>query len=139
MMTIAQARALVGQSMGLRHFDGSIHAYRNLTAAQQIDLTKRLFDYIKANPDKFDANQKATVAAEDSRIQAATVQDTSFDWGQFMQDFEANAYRTVGEPLVNIGRGVSTSVNLIGTLLPIAVLAAVVIFALPYVRKASNS
>jgi hypothetical protein len=139
MMTIAQARALVGQSMGLRDFDGSIDAYRNLTAAQQIDLTKRLFDYIKANPANFTETQKATVAAEDSRIQTATVQDTSFDWGQFMQEFEQNAYTTVAEPLVNIGRGVSTSVNLIGTLLPIAVLAAVVIFALPYVRKASKS
>lgn len=139
MMTIAQARALVGQSMGLRDFDGSIDAYRNLTAGQQIDLTKRLFDYIKANPANFTETQKATVAAEDSRIQAASLQDTSFDWGQFMQELEANAYTTVAEPLVNIGRGVSTSVNLIGTLLPIAVLAAVVIFALPYVRKASNS
>lgn len=137
-MTIPDARAIVGRQLGYSGFDGSIDAYRNLTAAQQVELTKALFNYIKANPDKFTNQQQTTVAAEDSRIQKAQIEDASITIANVMTALEEQAYNVVAEPLMAVGQGVSTSVKLIGTLLPFAVIAAVVIFALPYIRKANS-
>lgn len=139
MMTIAQARAIVGQQLGLPSFDGSVDAYRALTPGQQIDLTKALFSYIQKNPENFTTGQLETVKAESPRLQAAQIEDTSFSVSEFMNELETNAYKTVGEPLVNLGQGVTRSVNLVGTLLPIAVLAVLVIVALPYIQKARAS
>lgn len=138
MMTIPQARKIVGQQLGFTGFDGSVDAYRNLTPQQQIDLTKALFNYIKANPGNFTDAQQQTVAAEDSRIQKAVIEDASITVGNVMTALEESAYNVVAEPLMAVGQGVSTSVKLIGTLLPAAVIIAAVLFALPYLKKASS-
>lgn len=135
MMTIANARQLVGQAMGLRDFDGSISAYRELSAAQQIELTQRLFIYIEANPASFTPGQLETVQVEKNRIQAATPEDASFDWEQFGEELGENVSTTLLEPVATVGRGVSTTVSLIGTLLPVAAVLAVLIYSYPYIKS----
>jgi hypothetical protein len=47
---------------------------------------------------------------------------------------EAN--RVVGEPLTALGNGLSTAVSALGNLLPILVLGALIVVALPYINKA---
>lgn len=136
-MTIPQLRQLIGNQVGLpASFDGSITAYGALTRAQQIELTQGMLAYIREHPGEFGDKQVQTANAEGSRDLALV--DPSFDWSQFMTEFEANAYDVVGKPLVAVGQGLSTSVNLIGTLLPFAVIVAVIVFALPYIRRANT-
>lgn len=57
-MTITELRAQIGQAMGFGHwwapFDGSVAAYADLEAADQVALTQKFLDYIKAHPDQFD-------------------------------------------------------------------------------------
>lgn len=138
MMTIPQVRAIVGQQIGLSaSFDGSMTAYGNLTPAQQIALTKGVFDYIRAHPSDFTEAQVQTVNTEGNRVAALTIEDSSFDYGAFLSALEDNAISTIGDPLARIGNGISASVSLIGTLLPVGVVVAVVIFALPYWKKAN--
>ena len=139
MMTIAQARAIVGQQLGFPpSFDGSVSAYRDLSAANQIRLTQALFAYIRANPDKFTEAQQQTVRVEQSRVDRMTPEDASFDGGQFMTELEAGAVR-IGGAVANVGEGVVKSVNLVGNLIPIAVLFAAFVFAYPYFKKATTS
>ena len=136
MMSIPQLRQIVGQQIGLpATFDGSIAAYGNLSRASQIELTQKMLDYIKEHPGDFEDKQVATANAEGARD--LTLVDSSFSWESFQQEFEANAYDIVGKPFVAIGTGVSNTVTMIGTLLPFAVIVAVIIFALPYIKKAN--
>ena len=138
MMTIAQARAIVGQQLGFPpSFDGSVAAYRDLSAADQIRLTQALFSYIRANPDKFTQAQQETVRVEQSRVDRMNPQETGFDGTLFMNELENGALR-IGGAVANVGEGVVKSVNLVGTLLPIAILFVVFIYAYPLVKKATT-
>lgn len=86
-MTIQEARKFVGQSIGLpSSFDGSVAAYRALSAARQTELTKALVNYINANPDKFTAAQVQTARAESNRAQSLSVEDTSYNWSEFVDE-----------------------------------------------------
>lgn len=136
-MTIQTLRELMGRQIGLpASFDGSITAYGNLTRAQQISLTQAMLAYIREHPGDFGDKQVATANAEGSRD--LTLVDEGFDWELFQNEFEANTYDVIARPLVAIGQGVSTSVNLIGTLLPVFALLAVAIFVFPYIKKANT-
>lgn len=136
-MTIQTLRELMGRQIGLpASFDGSITAYGNLSQNQQIELTAAVMRYIRQNPGQFTQAQVAVTTAEGSRAEL-TIPAGYADVG-FWDEFENNAYEIVGKPFVAIGQGVSTSVNLIGTLLPVFALIAVAIFALPYIRKANT-
>ena len=136
-MTIANARALVGQQIGLSNFDGSVAAYRDLSAADQIRLTQALFAFIRSNPQEFTEQQQQTVQVEGNRVASLSTQDPS-SWSVFVDAITDEALR-VGSSVASVGNGVITSVNLVGTLLPLAVIVAVAVFAWPYIKHAKDS
>jgi len=70
-MTTADARALVGQRLGLVGFDGSRSAYRELSAADQERVSVETIGYIVANPDRFTSET----------VQAATLQAGKKNFG----------------------------------------------------------
>jgi len=134
--TIAQARQIVGQQLGFSaSFDGSVAAYRNLTPENQIRLTQGVFAYIKQNPGQFTDAQNATVAAESSRVDALTAENPGA-FSVFVDAIADEALR-VGGAVASVGNGVVTSVNLVGTLLPVAVLVSIVVFAWPYLKPSA--
>ena len=136
-MTIQNLRLLMGRQLGLpASFDGSVTAYGNLSRAQQIALTQAMLAYIRENPGAFSNAQVATANAEGARD--LTLADESFDWSGFQVEFENNAYDVIAKPFVSIGTGVSDTVTLLGKALPFLALAALVIFALPYIKKANT-
>jgi hypothetical protein len=140
MMTIPQLRALMGQQIGLpASFDGSVDAYRGLSRENQIALTQAMIAYIRQNPGSFTPGQVQTAEVEAPRAATMTPADESFDVGAFFQELENNAINTVGAPLVSVGQGVSEAIKLIGTLIPIAVLVAVFVFAFPHIKKATTT
>lgn len=139
-MSIVAARAAVGRQMGLGlDFDGSMEAYRGLSADQQAELTRRLLDFIKNNPQRFTPQQNATAQAEAGRFVSFDTAQAALDSVTFMSELEKNAEEKIGKPLVAVGEGVSTSVKLLGNLLPILLIGAVVVIALPYINKARST
>jgi hypothetical protein len=140
MMTIVQLRELMGRQIGLpATFDGSIDAYRNLSAESQIALTRACVAYVRQNPDKFNAAQVDTATVEASRADRLTYEDPGFSAEEFFDELAIEAKKTIGEPLAAIGTGVSQSVQLVGTLLPVLALIAVAVFVWPYIAKAKNA
>lgn len=139
-MSIPEARAAVGRQMGLGlDFDGSTAAYRSLSVGDQTELTRRLLDFIRNNPQRFTPAQNATAQAESGRFNSFDNAQAALDSVTFMGELEKNAQEKIGKPLVAIGEGVSTSVKLLGNLLPILLIGAVVVIALPYINKARAS
>lgn len=137
-MTIGELRVLIGNQIGLPlSFDGSMTDYGNLSREQQIELTQGMFAYIKAHPANFTNAQVDVVSAEDSRDLTLLPED--YDFVLLINELESNAYEIVGKPLVSIGKGISSSVNLVGTLLPVAVVCIVLLFTWPYIIRAKNS
>lgn len=140
MMTIVQLRQLIGNQIGLpESFDGSMTAYGNLSREAQIALTQGMIAYIRNNPASFTPAQLVTAETEAGRAEKLTLDDTSFDTGLFFAELEKNANAVVFDPLVKVGQGISTSVSLVGTLLPVFALVAVAIFAWPYVARARRA
>lgn len=138
-MTITDARKFAGQKIGLpASFDGSIAAYANLTAAQQIAVTQAMIAYIQANPGQFTPAQVETANVQAPQAATLTPEDDSFDFGQFFDELESNAIQKIGGPVASIGNGVSQTLTLIGTLLPAAVLVAVLIYAWPHIKNANR-
>ncbi len=106
-MTITAARAFVGRTMGLpASFDGSVAAYRDLTAAQQVELTKQLVAYVNANPQQFTPAQVTTAAAEAGRAQTLTMDDTSYDWAVFVDTALDRGNSILGVAGMTLGTGV---------------------------------
>lgn len=137
MITIQQARVFVGQQIGLPSgYDGSMQATNALPVEQKQALTAALIDYIANNPTRFTAQQVSVATAERNRAKTLTgtggYSETTF-WNEVGKNVE-----NAGMAVASIGTGVVTSVNLIGTLLPVGVLVAVVIFALPYIKTATK-
>lgn len=137
-MKIADLRVIIGNQIGLPStFDGSMTDYGNLSREHQIELTQGMFSYIKEHPADFTVAQVEVVSEEDSRDLTLLPED--YDFELLMNEFQNNAYEIVGKPLVSIGRGVSSSVNLVGALLPVAVVCVVLLFAWPYIIRAKNT
>jgi hypothetical protein len=137
-MTIGELRVLIGNQIGLpSSFDGSMTDYGNLSREQQIELTQAMFAYIKAHPANFTGAQVEVVNAEDSRDLTLLPED--YDFVLLINELESNAYEIVGKPLVSIGKGISSSVNLVGTLLPVTIVCIILLFAWPYIIRAKNS
>lgn len=113
-MTIEQARKIVGQKLGFPNFDGSVSAYSKLSQADQVRLTDGLAQFIVNNPTQFTADQvdlsKKRVA---SPLFNRPLEDTSFDYGQFLSLTAANAVPTLnaaaglGKTLVIIAGGLA--------------------------------
>ena len=101
-------------------------------------LTRGMVNYIVANPGRFTDSQVATARAEVGRANNNQMLDTDFSFSDFGNEVANNANELIGKPLQSIGQGVSASVNLVGYLIPLGVLAAIVIFAWPYVKKAQQ-
>jgi hypothetical protein len=138
-MTIQQARVFVGRQIGLStNFDGSRDAFRNLSAAEQTELTKQLIKYIAQNPGDFTDAQVSTANVELGRADRLSIEDTSFDYDLFFNELETNAIQTIGQPLANIGNGVSNTVAALGKLLPFIAFGALAVLALPYILKATK-
>lgn len=139
-MPIPQLRVIVGQQIGLpAAFDGSMTAYGNLSREDQIELTQAMIAYIQQHPEQFTPAQVQTATVEAPRAATMTPEDDSFNAGAFFAALEQNAINTIGNPLVSVGNGISQSVALIGTLLPVLALVAVLIFAFPHLKKAATS
>lgn len=139
-MTIAEARALVGRQIGLpADFDGSVAAYAALTPQEQLNLNQALALFIVANPASFTPEQVGYAARASARAGAATIEDTSFDWGMFFEEVGANARDTIGAPLEAVGRGVSSGVTLAGNIIPLAVLIIAAAYLLPIFRQATST
>lgn len=134
-MTTAQLRQLVANQIGLpASFDGSVAAYRKLTAAQQTELTAGMINYIRNHPGDFTEAQVATANAEAGR--ASTMTNTSgYSDTTLLAELESQALR-VGSAVADVGNGIVNTVSLTGTLLPFVAVAALVIFAWPYIKKA---
>jgi uncharacterized protein YllA (UPF0747 family) len=137
MISIQQARVFVGQQIGLSSgYDGSMSATNDLPVEQKQALTAALINYIANNPARFTAQQVSVANAERNRAQTLTAtggySETTF-WAEVGKNVE-----NAGMAVASVGQGVVSSVNLIGTLLPIGVLVAVVIFALPYIKTAAK-
>lgn len=137
MISIQQARVFVGQQIGLPSgYDGSMSATNDLPVEQKQALTAALIDYIANNPARFTAQQVSVANAERNRAQTLTAtggySETTF-WAEVGKNVE-----NAGMAVASVGQGVVSSVNLIGTLLPVGVLVAVVIFALPYIKTAAK-
>lgn len=138
-MTITQTRALVGNQIGLpSSFDGTVAAYRDLSPTQQADLTREVINFIRNNPGKFTTEQVATANAQFGQAQTLSPTDASFSFSQFFDELETEAYNVVGAPLQAVGQGVSTTVKLVGTLIPILVVVVAVVYFLPQIKSASK-
>jgi hypothetical protein len=57
LMSIQDARALVGQQLGFAGFDGSVQSYAMLSQADQVKLTDAMSKYIHDNPARFTTAQ----------------------------------------------------------------------------------
>lgn len=139
-MTIQQARQFSGNRIGLpATFDGSVSAYRDLSAAQQVALNAAVLNLILAQPQDFTPAQVETARVEINRAQGQITADPTFteNVATFWDEFETQALN-VGQAVANVGTGVINSVSLVGTLLPIVVIGALVIFALPYIKTATK-
>ena len=135
-MTIPELRAFIGQQQGLpASFDGSITAYRNLTPAQQVTLTRGTVDYIRNNPGQFTPAQVQTATVEAGR--QGDIEDTGFDASLFWNEIGDQAFN-IGNSVASIGQGVTNSLNLAGALLPIALLVAVFVFAYPHIKNSTQ-
>ena len=135
-MTIPQLRAYVGQQQGLpASFDGSIDAYRNLSAAQQVTLTRGVVDYIKNHPGEFTPAQVQTANVEAGR--QSDIEDTGNNFSVFWTELGDQAF-AVGNSVASIGQGVTNSLNLAGALLPVALLVAVFVFAYPHIKNSTQ-
>jgi hypothetical protein len=136
-MTIQAARVFVGQQIGLpSDYDGSMQATNNLPDAKKQELTAALISYIANNPTRFTPQQVSVANAEYNRAQTLTAtggyNDTTF-WKEVAANVE-----NAGLAVASIGTGVVRSVNLVGTLLPVLVVVALVVFALPYIKTAAK-
>lgn len=137
-ISLDEARRFVGQQIGLPlSYDGSSEATMALSGDQLVHLTRSLLDFIKNNPSRFTNKQVATARAEAGRFnsfdQAAAQADSVTLFGELANQAEEK----IGKPLAAVGQGVSNSLTLAGNLLPILLIGAVVLIAIPYVRRAS--
>lgn len=88
------------------------------TYEQRQAYNKALAGYIAARPDLFTA-QDATTAGRIVAKPFEPLADASFDWGMFATEATA--------PIVAVGEGVKTTLNLSSWLVPVAAVAAVLI------------
>jgi hypothetical protein len=138
-MNIPELRIVVARQIGLPStFDGSVVAYRELSPTQQTNLTKGMLDYIRNNPGRFTDAQVTTATVEGPRIQNATIEDTSFDWGLFADELGANV-TAAGDQVASLGSGVLASVEALGKILPFVVVGAVLFFVFVKTKSAANT
>lgn len=138
-MTIQDLRVFIGRQIGLPlSFDGSYSATQKLTPDQFQALTRGMLNYIVANPGRFNDAQVATARAEVNRANSNGLVDASFSFSDFGSEVANNANDLVGKPLQSIGQGFSDALKLVGPLLPVILIGAVVVFALPYLKNASK-
>lgn len=138
-MTIQNLRIFIGRQIGLpTSYNGTYSETMALAPNDFQMLTRGMVNYIVANPGRFTDSQVATARAEVGRANNNQMLDTDFSFSDFGNEVANNANELIGKPLQSIGQGVSASVNLVGYLIPLGVLAAIVIFAWPYVKKAQQ-
>jgi len=139
-IALVDARRFVGRQIGFPlEYDGSNEATRDLTGDQLVALTRALLDYIKNNPSRFSSEQVTTAKVESPRFQNFDAAEAEANSVTLFGELANEAEKVIGEPLAAIGQGVSTSVKLAGNLIPFLMIGALVIFALPYLRRANAS
>ena len=139
-ISLADARKYVGQQIGLPlSYDGSDAATRALSGDQLVHLTRSLLDFIKNNPSRFTNKQVATANAEAGRFNSFDQAQAKADSVTLFGELANQAEEKIGKPLAAVGQGVSTSLTLAGNLLPILLIGAVVLIAIPYINRARNS
>jgi len=110
-MSIQQASALVGQSLGFDpSFDGSITAINALDTNSQLALTAGLNAYILANPTNFTAGQVATANAFKG-LSGQPLADSGFSYTDFFSAATQNGVDLVVKPLENVGQAASAVTN----------------------------
>ena len=138
-MTIQNLRVFIGRQIGLPlSYDGSYVATQKLTPDQFQALTRGMLNYIVANPGRFNDSQVATARAEVGRANNNGLVDPSFSFTDFGSEVASNANELIGKPLQSIGQGFSDALKLVGPLLPVILIGAVVVFALPYIKQANK-
>ena len=139
-MSLTDARKFVGQQIGLPlSYDGSDDATRALSGDDLVHLTRSLLDFIKNNPSRFTNQQVATANAESGRFVSFDQAEAQANSVTLFGELENQVEEKIGKPLAAVGQGVSTSLTLAGNLLPILLIGAVVLFAIPYINRARNS
>lgn len=139
-ISLADARKYVGQQIGLPlSYDGSDAATRALSGDELVHLTRSLLDFIKNNPSRFTNQQVATANAEAGRYTAFDQAEAKMNSVTLFGELANQAEEKIGKPLAAVGQGVSTSLTLAGNLLPILLIGAVVLIAIPYINRARNS
>lgn len=137
-MTLDEARRFVGQQIGLPLlYDGSSTATKNLSPDDLVALTRALIDFIKNNPSRFTNQQVATANAETGRFLNFDRAQAQAESVSFLDELAKQAEEKVGKPLAAVGEGVSRTVTLAGNLLPVVLIVAAVVIALPYLRRAT--
>lgn len=137
-MSLDDARRYVGQQIGLPlSYDGSSEATKALAPDDLVHLTRSLIDFIKNNPSRFTNQQVGTANAEAGRFANFDRAQAELGSVTFFGELEKNAEEKIGKPLVAVGEGVSSSLKLVGNLLPILVIVGIVLIALPYAKKAA--
>lgn len=94
-MTIPEARAFVGQGLGLSGFDGSISSYASLNVDDQLAVTRGAINYIIANPGRFTPQQVFTAQSQAGQAATLNLDDTGFDWSLFRDEVLSNAGNVV--------------------------------------------
>ena len=137
-MTIADARALVAQNLGLANFDGSRAAYSALSAPDQERVSVETIRYIISNPDRFTSEQ----------VQAAQLQAGKQNFGslgnytnpdlldnatEFLQAYAETAGNVVVGAADVAGRSVKKLGINLGALVTIVAVGALLYFGAPYV------
>lgn len=139
-ISLADARKYVGQQIGLPlSYDGSDAATKALSGDELVHLTRSLLDFIKNNPSRFTNQQVSTANAEAGRFATFDRAQTEMDSVTLFGELANQAEEKIGKPLAAVGQGVSTSLTLAGNLLPILLIGAVVLIAIPYINRARNS
>jgi len=89
-MDIVELRAKVGQeTLGDPRFDGSAASFRELEPNEQIEITNRMKEFIRNNPDGFTENQLKIADTPDiAKQEDFTISDAV---GSFTDEFKRQA------------------------------------------------
>ena len=133
-MTIAETARQIGIGQGLPlSFGGTSAEINALDPNQKIALTNGILTYIRNNPAQFSEAQVYT-ANHSFTKSGDPLADASFSAGDFIVEFGNNANDLVVKPLVTLGQNVSSTANLLATLVPVIIIGGLILYFLPSIR-----